>query len=140
MSMYRSRSQPRSHKSTATEPCSLFSESPSDNYTVFDKKNKVVKALVGKPEADPTSIVSSSGVRQDRQHFQNFVDAIRTGVALNSPIFEGHRSVLLPQLGNIAQRVGRSLTCDRTNGHILQDEEAMKLWRRDYEPGWAPAV
>jgi predicted dehydrogenase len=112
----------------------------SDNYTVFDKKNKVVKALVGKPEADPTSIVSSSGVRQDRQHFQNFVDAIRTGVALNSPISEGHRSVLLPQLGNIAQRVGRSLRCDRTNGHILQDEEAMKLWRRDYEPGWAPAV
>ena len=112
----------------------------SDNYTVFDTKDKVVKALVGKPEADPTNISSSSGVRQDRQHFQNFADAIRHGGALNSPISEGHKSVTMPQLGNIAQRVGRSLDCDRANGHILRDEEAMKLWQRDYEPGWEPAV
>jgi predicted dehydrogenase len=112
----------------------------SDNYTVFDKKDKKVKSLGGPPEGDPTSIVSSSGVRQDRQHFQNFVDAIRGGVPLNSPISEGHKSVLLPQLGNIAQRVGRSLACDKANGRILNDKEAMKLWDRTYEPGWEPAA
>jgi predicted dehydrogenase len=112
----------------------------SDNYTVFDKESKKVKALVGKEHGDPTSIVSSSGTLQDRQHFQNFADAIRDGVPLNSPITEGHKSVLLPQLGNIAQRIGRSLTCDKANGHILGDAEANQLWDRTYEPGWAPQV
>jgi hypothetical protein len=43
-------------------------------------------------------------------------------------------------LGNIAQRVGRALDCNPADGHILHDEEAMRLWRRDYEPGWEPAV
>ena len=112
----------------------------SDNYTHFDKDDKVVKAMVGKSEADPTNTASASGTRQDRQHFQNFVDAIRKGVPLNSPISEGYKSVLMPLLGNIAQRVGRSLDCNRADGHILHDEEAMKLWGRAYEPGWEPAV
>ncbi len=44
------------------------------------------------------------------------------------------------QLGNIAQRVGRSLNTDPVNGHILGDKEAEKYWGRDYEKGWAPKV
>jgi len=39
---------------------------------------------------------------------------------------------------NIAQRVGRSLHCSPENGHIVGDNEAAKLWRRDYEKGWEP--
>lgn len=71
---------------------------------------------------------------------RNFIDAIRTGVALNSPITEGHKSVTMLHLGNIAQRTGRALSCDPSNGHIVGDDDAMKLWQRDYEPGWAPQV
>jgi len=111
-----------------------------NNYTVFDSSNKVVKTLADNPEADATNIRSASGIRLDRLHVRNFIDAIRTGSPLNSPIEEAHRTVVLPHLGNIAQRVGRSLDCDRSDGHILHDEEAMKLWRRDYEPGWEPAA
>jgi len=43
-------------------------------------------------------------------------------------------------LGNIAWRVGRELHCNPANGHILKDAQAMKLWRREYEKGWAPVV
>jgi len=111
-----------------------------NNYTLFDAANKPVKTLADAPEADATNIRSASGIRLDRLHLLNFVDAIRTGSPLTSPIDEGHRTVVLPHLGNIAQRVGRSLDCDRSNGHILHDEEAMRLWRRDYEPGWEPAA
>jgi len=111
-----------------------------NNYTVFDSSNKVVKTLADNPEADATNIRSASGIRLDRLHVRNFIDAIRTGSPLNSPIEEAHRTVVLPHLGNIAQRVGRSLDCDRSDGHILHDEEAMKLWRREYERGWAPVV
>jgi len=111
-----------------------------NSYTVFDSKNKPVKALTEAAEADGTNISSATGPRLDRMHLQNFVDAIRTGCPLTAPISEGHKSVAMLHLGNIAQRVGRSLDCDAANGHILHDDEAMKLWRRDYEPGWEPAV
>jgi len=40
----------------------------------------------------------------------------------------------------VAWRVGRELQCDPANGHIKNDPEAMKLWRRDYEKGWGPKV
>jgi hypothetical protein len=46
----------------------------------------------------------------------------------------------LVQLGNIAQRTGRALKIDPSNGHILNDKEAMKLWSREYEKGWEPKI
>jgi len=48
--------------------------------------------------------------------------------------------VLLGHLGNIAQSTGRALRIDPTSGRITDDAEAMKLWQREYAPGWAPAV
>jgi hypothetical protein len=43
-------------------------------------------------------------------------------------------------LGNIAFRTGRALNIDPTNGRILNDKDAMKLWGRTYEKGWEPVV
>ena len=40
------------------------------------------------------------------------------------------------QLGNIAQRVQRTLRIDPLNGHILGDKQANKLWTAEYEKGW----
>ncbi len=111
-----------------------------NNYTVFDTKNKKVRATAEKAEGDPTNTQSANGVRLDRLHVKNFVDAVATGSALTSPIEEGHRSVTMLHLGNISQRVGRTLVCNASDGHILDDPEAMKLWQRDYEPGWEPKV
>ncbi|MFZ1057421.1 MAG: Gfo/Idh/MocA family oxidoreductase [Opitutaceae bacterium] len=111
-----------------------------DNYTVFDTKNRKVKATAEKAEGDPTNTQSANGIRLDRLHVKNFVDAIASGVALNSPIEEGHKSVTMLHLGNISQRVGRTLVCNPADGHIANDDGAMKLWQREYEPGWAPAV
>src|ERR1017187_2048232 len=112
----------------------------SNNYTVFDQKKKVVKQMKEKSEVDLTNTVSSTGMQLDQLHFQNWVEAIRLGKRLNSPIGEGHKSVTTLHLGNIAWRVGHELHCDPANGHIEQDAEAEKLWRREYEPGWAPVV
>ena len=112
----------------------------SNNYTVFDQKKKVVQQAKEKSEADATNTLSATGMRLDQLHFKNFVDAIRTGVPLNSPIEEGHKSVTMLHLGNIAWRVGHELHCDTTNGHIQNDIKAVKLWKREYEPGWAPVV
>jgi hypothetical protein len=37
-------------------------------------------------------------------------------------------------------RTGTTLTTDEKNGHILNNEEANKFWKRQYQPGWEPVV
>jgi predicted dehydrogenase len=71
-------------------------------------------------------------------HFANFIAAIRKGEKLNATISIGNVSVTTLQLSNIAWEVKRELHLDSANGKIKNDAEAMKLWDRDYEKGWAP--
>jgi predicted dehydrogenase len=110
------------------------------NYTIFDTKRKVIKSAKADVKADPTNTVSASGIALDQLHVKNFLDCIRSGQTPNSPITEGHKSVTMLHLGNIAWRTGRELNCDPTNGHIQNDDAAAALWRREYEPGWEPVV
>jgi predicted dehydrogenase len=106
-----------------------------NSYTIHDLKNNVVteEKDTGKYNSRDTANPTGS---LDGLHFRNFFDAIKNGTPLRAGIEEGHKSVLLVQLGNIAQRVGRSLEINPENGHILHDREAMKYWSREYEKGW----
>jgi hypothetical protein len=65
---------------------------------------------------------------------------VRGETKINSPVNEGCKSVLLCHLANIAQRTGHTLNCDSSNGHIIDDKDAIKLWEREYEKGWEPKV
>ena len=96
------------------------------SYTVFDEAGKELRTHRG----DGGEII----------HPANLLAAIRDGASLASDIEEAHISTLMCHLGNISQRLGRSLHCDPTNGHTVDDAEAMKLWKRQYEPGWEPRV
>ncbi|GAC1515246.1 MAG: Gfo/Idh/MocA family oxidoreductase [Gemmatimonadaceae bacterium] len=107
-------------------------------YTVYNLKNKVVKESTGDEKGDGLDPRSAEHLTD--LHIANFVDAVRTGAKLHAPIDEGHKSVLLCHLGNIAQRTGRALRTDPRNGHIVGDDDAMKMWGREYAAGWAPAV
>ncbi len=111
-----------------------------NSYTVYDSKHKIIKQTTYQTTADPTNTVSASGIELDRMHVANLLDCVRNGTPPNCPAAEGHNSVAILHLGNISWRVGRELHCDTTNGHILGDHDAMKLWRRQYEPGWEPKV
>jgi len=107
-----------------------------NNYTIFDLQNKLVKEVKVEQKMDTGNLVSPFD-NLDAIHINNFFEGIREGSSkLNADIESGHKSTLLVQLGNIAQRVGHSLEIDPENGHILQDEEANKLWSRSYESGW----
>ncbi len=109
----------------------------NDDYKVFDADNKLVKEVKSSVTSDGTNTVAANG-NLDFFHFTNFVESVRGNVKVNSPIEEGHKSVLLCHLANISQRTGRTLECDPANGHILNDADANKLWKREYEPGWEP--
>jgi predicted dehydrogenase len=114
--------------------------SGNDDYKIFDKDNKLIRESKKEEKSDVIN-TTGPGVQLDAYHFKNFIDAVREGKPLNSPITEGHKSVLLCHLGNIAQRVSRELYCDAANGgKILNDKEAQALWSRDYEKGWRPDI
>ena len=40
---------------------------------------------------------------------------------------------------NIAYRIGKGFDVDSSTGKIF-DRDAMKLWQREYAPGWEPTV
>jgi predicted dehydrogenase len=109
------------------------------DYKIYDDKNQLVKEVKSDVKADPSNPVSASG-NIELYHFQNFVNGIRGEAAITAPINEAHKSVLLMHLANIAHRTGRTLNCNPENGHIINDKKAMKLWRREYEKGWAPSI
>jgi len=112
----------------------------SGSYIVYDLDNKPVKTVGGTDGKKKTDLGNSADPGLDDTHAQNFLESIRGNAKLNAPISEGYCSTLLGQLGNIAQRTGRSLKIDPATGHILGDSEADKLWAREYEPGWEPTV
>jgi predicted dehydrogenase len=99
---------------------------PDSGYKIYNMQNKEQSAVKG--EGGESS------------HIANFLDCIRTGKLPNADIAEGHQSTLLCHLGNIALRTNRVLTTDPKNGHILNDDAAMQLWSREYQPGWEPKV
>ncbi len=107
-----------------------------DAYKVFDLANKLVKDVKTDLQEATRTNTMGMGEKLDSIVLENFVESIRGKAQQTAPISEGHKSTLLPQLGNIAQRTGRILNCDPTNGHILKDKEAMKLWSREYAKGW----
>jgi predicted dehydrogenase len=110
-----------------------------DEYYVYDLKGKLVKEVSSKTDVNSRD-TSDPSAGLDSVHLSNFLGAIRSGVPLRSDIESGHKSTLLVQLGNIAQRSGSTLETDPANGHILNSRTARKLWTREYQPGWKPAV
>ena len=109
--------------------------SGGNEYKLFDLNNKLLKHVTSDMGFETGNLVNPTQ-DLDAYHFRNFFDAIKKGTQLNANLVDGCTSTLLVQLGNISQRVGHSLSIDPSNGHILNDKKASKLWSRNYEKGW----
>jgi hypothetical protein len=109
-----------------------------DGYEIYNLKgNKTGEFKAG------TTTSSADLLGRDSMtdaHFANFIGAIRKGEKLNAPIPVGNVSVTMLQLSNIAWEVNRELRLDTKDGRIQGDPEAMKMWGREYEKGWAPHI
>jgi hypothetical protein len=106
-----------------------------NGYTIFDLKSNIVESVIDDQKVDPQNIFNPAE-SLDGIHIRNFLDGIMNGGKLNANVDGGHKSTLLVQLGNIAQRIGRSLEIDPGTGRITGDEEANQYWGRTYEKGW----
>ena len=111
----------------------------NDDYKIVDADNKLIKEVKASGGNTGANAVSASG-ELDMYHFENFIQSIKGEAKLTAPVSEGHKSVLMCHLANIAYRTGKQLSCNPANGHILNDEAAMAYWKRQYEKGWEPVL
>ena len=108
-----------------------------DGYEIYDLEgNKKSEFKAGESATSTADLVGRDSMTD--AHFANFIAGVRKGEKLNAPVSEGNVAVTMLQLSNIAWEVHRELQVDSKNGTIQGDAEAMKMWGREYETGWAP--
>lgn len=108
-------------------------------YRLYDRGGDLVREQSSGGNEQGTAL--GGGGSMSTKHVVNFLDTIRgTASGQNSPIDEGAKSTHLCHLANIAYRTGTSsFDVDTSTGHAY-DRDVMKLWSREYEPGWEPTA
>ena len=109
-----------------------------DGYEMYDLKGKKTNEFKTGLKTLSSDLLGRDSMTD--AHFANFIAGIRKGEKLNAPIAVGNVAVTMLQLSNIAWEVNRELHLDPKDGKIENDAEAMKMWGREYEPGWEPHV
>jgi len=105
-------------------------------YEIFDLKGAKTSEQKAGKAAQSADLTGADNMTDS--HFTNFIAAIQKGEKLNQHIESGNVSVTMLQLSNVAWQVERELKLDQATGHPMNDKEAMALWGREYEKGWAP--
>jgi predicted dehydrogenase len=108
-----------------------------DGYRIYDIQGKLISE--SSSDGSEAGNALGGGGNMSTRHVINFFDGIRGKAELRSPIDEGAKSTLLCHLANISYRANKDFKVNPKNGHIL-DGEAMKFWKREYEPGWEPTL
>jgi predicted dehydrogenase len=106
-------------------------------YILFDRGGKKIKD--NKSDSNEAGTALGGGGDMTTTHVENWFDTIRGKGKLNSHIAEGVISQAMVHYSNVAYRVGHGFDIDDASGRMF-DREAMKLWGREYEPGWEPKL
>lgn len=106
-------------------------------YRLYDLKGKLVKEQKGAGDEAGTALGGGGGMTT--RHVMNFLETIRGSESLKAPIADASKSQMLTHYANISSRIGKSIEIDEKTG-IIYDRDAMKLWKREYEPSWEPKL
>lgn len=107
-------------------------------YKLFDLQGNLIKAEYERSTSGTTDTRGMGGL--DVDHVGNFFDGIRRDKSLHADINDGSISTMLCHLGNMAQDSGEVLKIDTSTGKVLNNEKAMKNWKREYQNGWEPML
>ncbi|RAV30097.1 Gfo/Idh/MocA family protein [Sinomicrobium soli] len=102
-------------------------------YRRYDRVGKLVDSFDSNSDEAGTAL--GGGGSLTTAHMLNFFDTIRGKAKLTAPIDDASISMAMVHYTNIAYRTGRSFEIDPESGKI-RDRKAMKLWGREYAPGW----
>jgi hypothetical protein len=115
---------------------------PGGDSTKFVGTEGWVQVRRGGWETHPASLktakigLNDMRLLKSRNHYQNFVDAVRERKTAVSPLADAVRSDILSHLSNIAVRLKRKITWDPRTLTIVGDDEAVKMTRREYRSPW----
>ena len=85
----------------------------------------------------PVAKAQEYGRFPDPDHKENFIQCIRNRKRPNADVLEGHRSGLMIHYANISYRLGgQKITIDPKTEHIVDNPEAMALFKRSYREPW----
>lgn len=106
-------------------------------YILYDRNGKVIKD--NKSGGNEAGTALGGGGDTTTSHIVNFFDTIRGKGKLNSHIAEGVISQAMVHYANISSRIAKGFDVDDVSGRMY-DKDAMKLWGREYAPGWEPTL
>jgi hypothetical protein len=106
-------------------------------YILTDRGGKVIKEVKSGSAEAGTAL--GGGGDMTTTHVINFFETIRGKAKLTAPIDDASISMAMVHYSNIAYRIGKGFDIDDKTGRMF-DREAMKLWGREYEPGWEPKI
>jgi predicted dehydrogenase len=104
-----------------------------NQYKVYDRKGELVKSFDSASQEAGTAL--GGGGDMSTRHVVNFFDAVRGKAGLTAPIDDGVVTMAMVHYSNIAYQIGKGFEIDDRTGRMF-DRDAMKLWGREYEPGW----
>ncbi|QGY47412.1 twin-arginine translocation signal domain-containing protein [Maribellus comscasis] len=107
-------------------------------YILYDRRGKVVKD--SKSASNEAGTALGGGGDMTTGHVENWFGVIRgEQKKLNADIADATISQAMVHYSNVAYRIGRGYDIDEVSGKMY-DRDAMKLWSREYEPGWEPKI
>ena len=108
-----------------------------EKYILTDRTGKIIKT--NQSASSEAGNTLGGGGDMSTTHMKNFFDTIRGKATLNAPIADASISMAMVHYANMAYRIGKGFDIDDKTGHIY-DRDAMKLWGREYAPGWEPKI
>jgi predicted dehydrogenase len=108
-----------------------------EKYILYDRNGKKIKENTSSSNEAGNAL--GGGGDMTTGHVLNFFETIRGKENLNSPIDDATISQSMVHYANIAYRIKKGFDIDNNTGRMF-DRDAMKLWSREYAPGWEPTI
>lgn len=99
-------------------------------YILYDLKGNIIENV--KSKDNESGVALGGGGDMTTRHMQNFIDAIKNNVQLNSPIEDAVISQSMVHYANISYRADTSFSIDEKSGKT-KNKKANKFWSRTYE-------
>jgi predicted dehydrogenase len=94
--------------------------------------------VFARPRREQPAVVDHAyGRPAEPEHIENFLQCVRTRKTPNADVEEGQRSALLVHYANMSFRTGgQKLRVDPKTEQVIDNEPAMRLFRRSYRKPW----
>lgn len=128
-------------KETAPPAIEAALKAPAAGVIFYGDKGSVLvdrqQILADNPELLKSEFTSSdTRLTVSKDHYQHFLDCIKTRQKPITDVEIGHRSATVCHLGNMAVRLGRKFQWDPAKEQVIGDSEAAAMLTRPYRAPW----